>query len=79
MDPVLVGSLPRADRGPERRAEDRVERGDVSVHPIRHHLLEIRHLAIGDHGMDDPPVGGIPTDHENLAIIGDEFRGLGHA
>ncbi len=79
MNAVLVGSLSRADRGPERRTEDRVERGDVAVHALRHHLLEIRHLAVGDHRMDHAPVGGVPTDHEDLAIIGDEFRGLGHA
>ena len=81
VDAVLEGPLAGRDRGPQHRAEDRRERRVVPADTLLHHPLQVGHLALFEQRSDRPPVRGIPSDDEHLAIVGKGNRvglRLGH-
>ena len=62
MDSVFIRTFPGSDRIPEHRAEDGLERRQISPGSPVQKSPHVRHCPLGEVFVDEFPVGGVPPD-----------------
>ena len=62
MDSVFIRPFPGPDRIPEHRAQDGLERSEISPGSPIKKSPHVRHCPLGEVFVDEFPVGGVPPD-----------------
>ena len=66
-DPVAEGEFAGGDGGPDGRGEDGFDGGEVAADAAGDETGEGGHFARGEERVEDAPVGGVPSDEEDIA------------
>ena len=66
-DAVLIRALAGGDGGPQRGTERGLEGGDVTHDAALKEAGEVGHFPGVEQRVDDLPIGGVPSDEEDLA------------
>ena len=61
---VMLGHLPRGDGGPQHGRQLRFQRGQIPTRPTLDKMCNSWEIRLVEEGVDEFPIGGIPTDEE---------------
>ncbi len=72
-DAVIIGHFAGGNGGPLRGTDLGLQGGEVTVDTTLHQGADAVHPAFGEKLIDDLPIGGVPTDEEDLLFFGGIF------